>query len=349
MDKQSRIKYIDYAKAVTIFLVVVGHCSICPNFLKQWLYSFHMPLFYAFYGMTWSFKDRPFKSDIFKKVKRLVIPFVIWSLGYTFVTDILNKTINIKHIIYDLYGSQMSLKSGNSLTSLWFLSCLFIATIIFDAVMNLIESGKVKNGGVLRGIFLTVSFCLGFCLSKIMPIGIGYPWCLNVSFMAMFFIQIGYYSKTLFLKFKDKGLIFKSAVCFIAFILTFTYRMNLDFIPINNVDMASSNYGNPLLFLLTSLAGIVFVITFCIIIDGIFDFRFLSFVGMNTMAVMFIHKPVVKSIKFGLGKPMLFQLLLTVSVSAVVTAFSCLLAVALNKYLPFTLGVFANNRKRKDV
>lgn len=348
MDKQSRIKYIDYAKAITIFFVVIGHCSICPNFLKQWVYSFHMPLFYAFCGMTWSFKNISFKSDMIKKIKRLVIPFVIWSVGYTLVTDILYKTISVKHIICDLYGSQASLKIGNSLTSLWFLSCLFVAVIMFDVVMNWIECQKLKNGRVLRVIFLAVSFCLGFCLSKIKPIEIGYPWCFNVSFMAVFFIQIGYYMKELFLKLKDKGFILKFIVCIISFLLTFTYRINLNYILINNVDMASSNYGNHLLFLFTSIAGIVFVITFCIIIDDIFDLRFLSFVGMNTMAIMFIHKPIVKGIKFGFGKPMLFQFLLTVVISAFVVAFSCLCAMVLNKYLPFTLGVSANNKKRKD-
>lgn len=49
-DKK-RIQWIDYGKAIGIFLVVVGH-TYGGNFLVNWIYSFHMPMFFLLSGMT---------------------------------------------------------------------------------------------------------------------------------------------------------------------------------------------------------------------------------------------------------------------------------------------------------
>ena len=45
-----RIAYIDLAKVFTIFLVVLGHSTIWTGYPKQWIYSFHMPVFLRFMG-----------------------------------------------------------------------------------------------------------------------------------------------------------------------------------------------------------------------------------------------------------------------------------------------------------
>ena len=44
VNKQ-RIDWIDIAKGIGIFLMVVGHTSI-PSFLSNYIFSFHMPLFF---------------------------------------------------------------------------------------------------------------------------------------------------------------------------------------------------------------------------------------------------------------------------------------------------------------
>ena len=54
MKKKARIEVIDIAKAITIFLVIVGHST--GNFdtplFRRVLYSFHMPLFFILAGMS---------------------------------------------------------------------------------------------------------------------------------------------------------------------------------------------------------------------------------------------------------------------------------------------------------
>ena len=48
MSKQiplQRIKWIDLTKGVAIFLMVCGHTGI-PSLISNWIWSFHMPLFF---------------------------------------------------------------------------------------------------------------------------------------------------------------------------------------------------------------------------------------------------------------------------------------------------------------
>lgn len=47
--KKARTEVIEIAKAVTIFLVIVGHTT-GDAFYKRVIYSFHMPLFFMRHG-----------------------------------------------------------------------------------------------------------------------------------------------------------------------------------------------------------------------------------------------------------------------------------------------------------
>ena len=48
---KTRVNWIDYAKAIAMVLVIFGHIAT-RNCLKDWIYSFHMPLFFSLSGIT---------------------------------------------------------------------------------------------------------------------------------------------------------------------------------------------------------------------------------------------------------------------------------------------------------
>ena len=52
--KRARIELIDIAKAITIFLVILGHTTANTDTVmyRRVLYSFHMPLFFFLAGMS---------------------------------------------------------------------------------------------------------------------------------------------------------------------------------------------------------------------------------------------------------------------------------------------------------
>jgi fucose 4-O-acetylase-like acetyltransferase len=46
-----RIAWIDIAKGIGILLVIIGHMPSFPEWIRAWIFSFHMPLFFSFQGM----------------------------------------------------------------------------------------------------------------------------------------------------------------------------------------------------------------------------------------------------------------------------------------------------------
>ena len=47
---RKRIDFIDYSKGLGIFFVVFGHVYCGNNIVTNWIYSFHMPLFFILSG-----------------------------------------------------------------------------------------------------------------------------------------------------------------------------------------------------------------------------------------------------------------------------------------------------------
>lgn len=78
-----RLISFDIAKAICIILVVIGH--YVPDYSPTWymgthdvIYTFHMPLFMFASGYIYiaTKKDIPYKKFIWKKVKRLMVPYL---------------------------------------------------------------------------------------------------------------------------------------------------------------------------------------------------------------------------------------------------------------------------------
>ena len=98
--KKSRIELIDLAKAITIFLVFLGHTTgnLDTPLYRRVLYSFHMPLFFFLAGL--SIKPVPltgwdsWHKFLQKNALALIVPYLIWGLIYApFSFDILAGSI----------------------------------------------------------------------------------------------------------------------------------------------------------------------------------------------------------------------------------------------------------------
>ena len=68
-------------KGIGIILVVIGHVNT-KGFLVQWLYTFHMPLFFALSGyILYKFgKNIPLRKFLLKRTKSILWPFILFRL-----------------------------------------------------------------------------------------------------------------------------------------------------------------------------------------------------------------------------------------------------------------------------
>lgn len=75
----NRIEWLDIAKATAIILMVLGHTSI-PNSLSNFIWTFHMPLFFIASGWTINWGKYSIIKFSITKAKTLLVPFVVYSV-----------------------------------------------------------------------------------------------------------------------------------------------------------------------------------------------------------------------------------------------------------------------------
>ena len=74
-ENKGRVRWLDTARCIGIFLVILGHISFGTVFgysVKNWIYSFHMPLFFFLAGLT--HKEMNFAGSIKKAARQLLLP-----------------------------------------------------------------------------------------------------------------------------------------------------------------------------------------------------------------------------------------------------------------------------------
>ena len=74
-----RLEWMDVAKGIAIILMVVGHTSI-PKSLSDFIWTFHMPLFFIASGWLTSWNKNTAQSFIRNKSKNLLLPFFSYSM-----------------------------------------------------------------------------------------------------------------------------------------------------------------------------------------------------------------------------------------------------------------------------
>ncbi len=79
-----RLEYMDVAKGIAILLVILGHHDL-PPVLYDWIYSFHMPLFFIVSGYFWH--KVSMVEELKKGLKNLLIP--LWTTKLLWVVLLL--------------------------------------------------------------------------------------------------------------------------------------------------------------------------------------------------------------------------------------------------------------------
>ena len=337
-----RYRYIDYFKAISIVLVILGHINYANSSIVAWIYSFHMPAFFFASGLVLKDNVKNGLSErsscvftIWKKFEGIIIPYFIWALFYA--------ELSISNILKILYGSQKMLSSSGTLTSLWFLTALFLAIVYFELAKLLFR----------KNFKLPVKCCLlvitSFVAALLPSLDCGYPWNLDVSFSAFGFLLLGNILSPVLTTLHDKldGLSRSRSIpiCIGTAILSFfglmLYRINLQ-ADGGAVIMAKGIYGKYYLFLITAMLGGLFLLSISFLFDLIIpkmDRDILSFIGQNTFCIFVVHKPLISVLFAKLFSVLSLPASLELIISCIgVLTISCILSLFINHYLPFLAG-----------
>lgn len=140
-----RSDVIDIAKAIGIILMVVGH-SGCPAWLHDFIYVFHMPLFFFLSGycLKESHLLQPWRFSV-RRLKQIYWPFVKWNILFFalnplfFHIGITNEHYTLSEIA-QLAKSVLTMGTWHELLGpFWFLRYLLLTNVVAVVFMFLLR------------------------------------------------------------------------------------------------------------------------------------------------------------------------------------------------------------------
>ena len=346
-----RIEIIDVAKCIAIFMVVLGHTATNeeiagahPAMLVKILYSIHMPLFFFLSGLSISTKPlkgwKMWRLFLRKTVLTIAIPYLLWALIYC--------NFSFENLGWILYGSWIALGKTGTVTSLWYLSCLFVARVLVQGVITLMV--RIDNRRPAYLIPAAVCLVIGALFPRL---EIGYPWCFDIAFVACGCILLGIAARNGIIELSvQKGWVLISLLTVSIFLYVLTVSLAGDQFTV--LLMANGVYGNLFVSLVLTILGGFAILMLSMILKRManewlrgMNLQPLIYLGQHTMGVFLLHKPMLQNVfmpafgnLFGGGPNMVIRLLSTIASILV----SLWLVKLIAYWIPEIVGIFSKDR-----
>ncbi len=294
MTENERIEYLDIAKGVGILLVIIGHVELVAAPVRQYIASFHMPLFFLISGMLLWYKkeeQKEMESFVRKKGKSIMLPYVIFSMAYLFIECArmaVKGSTGWGAIFRQLY--QTFCLQGISV--LWFLPALFLGEVCFVWIRQ--NSNHLQTAFCLPALLMTTyfinvdvqAFMTTHADSLLLALAYDLASMLLRNMFCVALVGIGYYCGMFLLQFSLHTAV-EAGLGAAALIVTgFLTKLN------GGVDLRGMILGNLALYLLCSVLGTLGVIFLCRTLESL-PLRPIQkagkYFGKNSMLIMVTH------------------------------------------------------------
>ena len=279
-NTNNRIAWLDQLKGFGIILMIYGH-----NFpvLEEYIYSFHMPLFFIIAGI---FHPKNITvSTIKKRVRKILLPYFLWSFilfgFWLFICrkfgESANLDLSITKNFIGIFFAQGDINYMNWGIPMWFLPTIFLTFLLFGIIL------KIKNKFLQYSVLVT-SIVFGFLIANFSKMYL--LWSLDVALVSLFFYSFGFYAKDIIKSNKKKSVL--------SLLILGVIHLEVSLFLLQKIDMYRSTYGNEILFLLNSLVGFLF---WGSLFKNFLLLKFLVFLGKNTIPILALQARALSFIK----------------------------------------------------
>lgn len=185
-ENKTRIEWIDISKGIAIILVVLGHSSI-PYSISNFIWAFHMPLFFMASGLVANFPKNTLREFAFHRLRTLMLPFVIYSI---IVIGLYRFTSTPRPFL------ELLLKGWEGY-ALWFIPVLYLSSVLTKTVYMI-------GNKYVRLVSVLMIVAIGYVLSIY---DVYLPWSLSSVPYACFMIVVGNELKPLIKNMEKKSIV----------------------------------------------------------------------------------------------------------------------------------------------
>ncbi len=356
MKKKSdkRLIYPDLAKGIGIILVVLGHIEYISLPLRNFIVSFHMPLFFVISGILLNVtgdENKEYKAVVSKKAKSILLPYLYFSILDTLVYLIYFYATGRDGGFSTAVSYLTNTVTFYGISVLWFLPALFASEIIFINIRkkcSFIQILFICIIFVALSIFLNNNLILlnmlygnriSFAVFHLLAVAVlRLPACMS-------FLAAGYFTYPLINRFLLKRPLRSLIIgCLLLIASYITSQMN------GVTDLHYLVFNSMPLYIVSSSCGVFGVIDLCVAVENLpsnFFNSLMTFFGRNSLIVMLTHLDFyilyfaeVGGLHFSkplLGTPSHDVLLSFLSLIFVLLA-ETFIIIFVNRFCPFLLG-----------
>lgn len=325
---KKRIDWLDIAKGITIFCIVLGHI-VENKIIYTILYSFHLPIFMFISGYL--YKKRKIGEFAKRKFKSVMVPYLffgILEILYFYMFEVNYREYTpIKESFLGLITGNYDWLDFN--THLWYLPFFFMVSNIYNILENIFDNDRIP-----RIIFLIIAVLGIFIKIPNLPFSIN-----RFELMAYFALGDFISSKVdldkAFSKCERKKLKMCSLISFIVVI-----TMNI---------CKANKFGLEYIIGTLGINGILMV---SYLLNN--KSKVMTDVGKDTLVILCIHGPIYRviikviSILFKISTDIIRKSVLLSSGIAILDIAICLIIYKLlEKTIPWSIGKNKIRNKRK--
>ncbi|MDO6712872.1 acyltransferase family protein [Aliiglaciecola sp. 2_MG-2023] len=333
VHKKKRIEFIDALKGFAILTVLWGHSiqylknsyDFFHNAAFEFIYSFHMPLFFLISGFFFHATLKiNLKKFFVKKSMQLLLPCFNWALVFVLIWYAAEITRGKEHGL-----NEILLEIWERTYDVWFLRELFISYFIVFVSLKVLKKEWLA-------FVISISFVLFF------------PYLLEKQRVLLLIFWAGFFFKNNYQFFSShaKTILLISAVLFATCLLDWdgSYTMYVSRFPslfdFKELKFNFTNIDISIFRLFIGLCGsIFFFILFEIIYSRNVFFNWLSKIGAHTLSIYLLQRLILegmldKIIDFPNMKIWVYNLIVTPLISLVVLGL-CLIIVQITQRIKY--------------
>ncbi len=333
-----RIAWIDTARGLSIFLVVLGH-TILPHSWLVYIFSFHMPLFFFLSGFLYNPEKHTNSWEfIKKKIQTILWPYLVFFLfGYIYWILFFNSNQYLDPIWRIFYSSD---KLYAPFIPLWFLTCLFLVEVYFHFLVKFLKKWTIL-------VAIVLSTLLGFYLAHH---NFQLFWSLDIALVSLLFYYLGFITKTYQQNLKKINVAYLSLIGLIFLTLNFFLARWQGL----QISMIYRVYGIEWIFIVLAISGIIGWIilakllkTFVFNKSKIFEYlgkNSLIILGLHTVFYYYVSDFFQYFLKIHPKTSILFSFIYTILTLVIMAPF----IYFINEKMPILIGRPNNKKKRED-
>ncbi|MBO9566762.1 MAG: acyltransferase [Niastella sp.] len=289
---RSRYPWIDYARGITILLVVyrhvfeglgnVGEGSVSYSGLKYFnifFFSFRMPLFFIVSGIFVgaSLARKGIGDYVTNRFQTIFYPLMLWGsiqitlqLAFAGYANATREPMDYLNLIIE----------PRKLEQFWYLNALFFVSVLY-ALVHWYGKAKPWQQLVLGAIFYAIG---GYCHVQGIKIG----FLIDVLFFYLFF-AVGHVFSDMVLNTKNYKWLSSWKTTLIALPVFVLVQHLFTTINLNHQDDYYVQYKLPAVFALIALIGGAFVIQLSFLLQELNILRFLRVIGYHSLYIYVMH------------------------------------------------------------